>query len=135
MDEPGWSFMDVDGHQHWNVDRLTRALTDAGDEGLFVSGCTEEQVDLYDRFGAVVLLSAPRDVMKKRIRSRSGNSFGQTPAEMARILEDLAEVEPLLRERCTHEIKTTVPVKEVVDLVLKFTCPTSPCTRRRARRA
>lgn len=125
MDESGWSSMDADGHQHWNVECLEEAITEAGSKRLFVSGCAEEQADLYHRFGAIILLSAPREVITERIRSRSSNSFGQTPAEMARILTDLESIEPLLRERCTHEIKTTVPVKEVVDQILELTCPTT----------
>ncbi|KKO19337.1 MAG: hypothetical protein DCC43_14915 [Candidatus Brocadia sp.] len=135
MDEPGWSSMDAEGHLHWNMDCLEQAMTEAGTNRLFVSGCAEEQADLYDRFGSIILLSAPRDIMTERIRSRSNNAFGQTPAEMARILTDLEQIEPLLRERYTHEIKTTVPVKDVVDRILGLNCPTSSCTRRRASRA
>lgn len=124
MDEPGWSFMDSDGHQHWNVARLEAAMAEAGKESLFVSGCAEEQADLQHRFGAVVLLSAPREVMIDRIRSRHGNSFGRAPKEMAQILMDLETIEPLLRKGCTHEIRTTVPVNEVVDRILQLTRPT-----------
>ncbi len=58
MDEPGWSSMDAEGHQHWNVDRLAEAMTKVGNKRLFVSGCAEEQADLYHRFGGIVLLSA-----------------------------------------------------------------------------
>jgi shikimate kinase len=122
MDEPGWSLMDADGHQHWNVDRLERAMRRARREALFVSGCAEQQSELYDRFGAIILLSAPRDVMTERVRSRTNNDFGQSSGEMTRILADLEQIEPLLRERCTAEIKTTVPVNEVVDRILDLTC-------------
>jgi dephospho-CoA kinase len=122
MDEPGWSFMDADGHQHWNVERLERAMAEPGSNRLFVSGCAEEQADLYHRFGAIVLLSAPRQVMAERISSRLGNSYGQNPGEMRRILADLEEIEPLLRESCTYEIETTVPVNDV-DRLLVLTRP------------
>ena len=127
MDDPGWSHMDPSGHQHWNVKRLEETMTEAEDKQLFVSGCAEEQATLYHRFRAIILLSAPREVMVERIRSRPDNSFGQTPTEMAHILADLESIEPLLRKRCTHEIKTTVPVTEVVDRILEITSPTCCC--------
>jgi dephospho-CoA kinase len=125
MDEPGWSFMDEDGHQHWRVERLEAAMAEAGDARLFVSGCAEEQALLYHRFGAVVLLRAPREVMIERILSRSEPSFGRRPREMALILADLDEIEPRLRAGCTHEIETTVPIDEVVGRILELTA-TSP---------
>lgn len=119
MDEPGWSFAGTDGHQHWNVNRLEEVL--ASGKPLFVVGCAEEQATLHHRFGAIILLSAPRDVMLTRIQSRTGNTFGRDPAEMERILADLDEIEPLLRKGCTHEIETTFPVEDVVDRILALT--------------
>ncbi len=125
MDEPGWSFIDLNGHQHWDVRRLENAMAETVDEILFVSGCAEEQGALYHRFGMIILLSALREVMIERVHSRSGNSFGQSLEEMEHILEDLETIEPLLRKRCTHEVKTTVPVTDVVDRILELTSPTS----------
>jgi hypothetical protein len=58
--------------------------------------------------------------MVDRIRSRTSHAFGQDPAEMARILDDLRTVEPLLRRSCTHEIVTTRPVAQVVERVLEI---------------
>lgn len=124
MDEAGWSFMDCDGHQHWNVPRLEEVLSEASNGRIFVSGCAEEQAALYDSFSAIILLSAPRDVMVSRLQSRPGNSHGQYPTEMALIMADLEAIEPLLRARCTHELQTTIPVAEVADRILDITCPT-----------
>lgn len=119
MDEPGWSCMDSRGHQHWNAERLAEALRDAGDQPLVVSGCAEEQARFYPAFRHIILLSAPRHVMIERIRGRDAHAFGHDAGEMERILDDLDQVEPLLRKRCTHEIRTTVPVSAVVDEVLE----------------
>lgn len=120
MDDASLSFMDDAGHQHWRTDVLVRLLDDHREHMTFVVGCAEEQASLHDRFRAVVLLSAPVDVMTERIRARSSHAFGQDPEEMARVLEDLRSVEPLLRASCTHEIVTTVPVSEVVDRILEI---------------
>jgi hypothetical protein len=72
----------------------------------------------YDRFNAVVLLSAPADVILDRIAGRTTNSYGKAPVERAMILDDLARVEPLLRESCTHELDASRALDEVVaDLI------------------
>jgi hypothetical protein len=58
-----------------------------------------------------VLLSAPVDVLFRRIDSRTSNAYGKAAEERDLILAHLAEVEPLLRATCTHEIDATQPVE------------------------
>jgi dephospho-CoA kinase len=99
----------------WREDRI-EALLDGDDEGvLFISGCVSNQGTFYPRFDAVVLLSAPADVILERVASRETNEFGKSDAERDRILDDLATVEPLLRAGATAEIDTRAPLDEVVD--------------------
>jgi RNase adaptor protein for sRNA GlmZ degradation len=125
MDDPSLSFHDDVGHEPWRTDALVQPLEAHADRTAFVAGCAEEQAGLHHRFRAIVLLSAPMKVMLDRIRSRTSHAFGQDPAEMARILDDLVSVEPLLRRSCTHEVVTTVPVAPVVERILEFAEPTS----------
>ena len=82
---------------------------------LFISGCVSNQGTFYPRFDAVVLLSAPADVILARVGSRETNEFGKSDAERDRILDDLAKVEPLLRSGATAEIDTRAPLDEVVN--------------------
>jgi hypothetical protein len=57
-------------------------------------------------------------VILDRISSRTTNSYGKVPLERAMILDDLARIELLLRESCTHELDASRPLDEVVaDLV------------------
>jgi hypothetical protein len=63
----------------------------------------------YPQFDAVVLLSAPVDVLLRRIETRTTNLHGKAPEERALILRHAAEVEPLLRDSCTHEIDAASP--------------------------
>jgi shikimate kinase len=80
-----------------------------------VAGCRSNQGQLYGRFDAVVLLSAPADVMLSRIEQRTDNPFGKRAVERELILSDLAAVEPLLRRAADVEIDTSAtPVAEVV---------------------
>jgi hypothetical protein len=67
---------------------------------------------VYDHFDAVVLLSAPIDVILARVVDRA-NPFGSRPEERAKIADDLSKFEPRLRADANHEIRTTAPVADV----------------------
>ena len=115
-DGPGWIVHadTPDGPEPvWDLDRIG-ALLDDHDEGwLYISGCVANQGVLYDRFDAIVLLSAPIEVILARVAGRA-NEFGSQPEDRAKIARDLAAFEPLLRAGANVEIATTVPVAEVV---------------------
>ena len=80
-----------------------------------MSGTVSNQGRFYQRFDAVVLLSAPAEVLLRRIETRTTNDYGKTPAEGALVIEHIAQVEPLLRASCTHEIDAAQPLDDVVD--------------------
>src|SRR4051794_23537071 len=97
-DEPPWSeWSDSDGGYVWREDLMADLL--AGDDGptLYVSGTVSNQGSFYDRFDAVVLLSAPSEVLLQRIESRTTNDYGKSKRERELILQHVREVEPLLR--------------------------------------
>ena len=104
----------------WREDRITDLL--ARDEGppLYVSGTVSNQGKFYGRFDAVVLLSAPAEVLLNRLESRNTNVYGKAPAERELVLRHLTEVEPLLRRTCTHEIDGTQPLAVVVEQLAKL---------------
>jgi hypothetical protein len=49
---------------------------------------------------------------------RRSRSCSPAPGELERVLDDLQVVEPLLRKAATHEIRTTMPLGDVVAEVL-----------------
>ncbi len=114
-----WSAAEGRPEQLWREDRvdalLTRHERDAPGEPPFVSGCVSNQGRLRSRFAAVVLLSAPVDVLLRRLASRTTNDLGKTGDERERVLADLAAVEPLLRAAADAEIDTRTPVAAVAD--------------------
>jgi len=121
-DDPGWrEYRAYDrsidelhrGEFHWVEEKMT-ALLDADGASLFVGGGARNQSNFYDRFDAVVLLSAPASVLLDRVTRRTNNTYGGTPRDRAELLADLAEIEPALRERCTHELDASRPLDEVV---------------------
>ncbi len=122
-DDPGWREYREDvepsdelrlGEWLW-VEGKIAALLDSDDgRSLFVQGCVRNQSKFYDRFDAVVLLSAPADVILDRVARRTTNEYGKTPVERAMIVADLAEIEPLLRKGCTHELDASRPLADIV---------------------
>ena len=115
-DEPGWTeWSDREGGYVWREDRITELLAREDRPSLFVSGTVSNQGRFYPRFDAVVLLSAPADVILSRIENRSTNAFGKSPEQRELILQDLAHAEPLLRRTCTHEIDATQPLTSIVE--------------------
>jgi shikimate kinase len=115
-DEPGWTqWSEDEGGYFWREDRIAELLSRTGGPPLFVAGTVSNQGRFYDRFDAIVLLSAPAEVLLERIERRTTNPYGKSPDERELILRHLAEVEPLLRRTCTHEIDATQPLTRVVE--------------------
>jgi dephospho-CoA kinase len=120
-DQPPWSeWSDEDGGYVWREDLMAELL--ARDDGptLYVSGTVSNQGRFYSRFDAVVLLSAPASVLMQRLESRTTNDYGKSSEQRELILSHLAEVEPLLRATCTHEIDATQSIAEVVALLVEI---------------
>jgi shikimate kinase len=84
---------------------------------LFFAGCSEEQAELP--FDYRVLLTAPRAVLVQRIRTRTNNTYGQDDQELAQVLADLVEVEPLLRRSADLVLTTTAPTAEIAKVLLR----------------
>ncbi|MET0699498.1 MAG: AAA family ATPase [Mycobacterium sp.] len=119
--DDGWCEPTPDGRQRWRTAAMQQLLhTDTADV-LFVAGCEENQVDFYDQFDQIILLAVPVDVLRRRVATRTTNPFGKSSDELARILADHAEVEPLLRRAAGHEVNTAAPIADVVEQILGLT--------------
>lgn len=123
-DEPGWTEWVVvpgevgGGEWLWVEDRVRKLLDLDEADTLFVQGCVRNQAKFYPRFDAVILLSAPAEVILDRVVSRTTNDYGKTATERELILHHLETVEPLLRAGCTHELDASRPLDAVVvDLI------------------
>ncbi|HCE44200.1 MAG TPA: shikimate kinase [Lentisphaeria bacterium] len=122
-----WVDFEDDAHQStvepgrdwvWREDRVGELLSCEDAEALFVSGCAVNQVRFYPLFDHVVLLSASPAILVERLKSRTGNSYGKHPGEIARVLKLKQTIEPLLRDSCDFEIDTNAPIDKVVAAVL-----------------
>jgi dephospho-CoA kinase len=119
-DDHGWSqevpASDGEGlEQVWHERRIALLLDEPRPGPLVLSGTASNQGRFYDRFDAVVLLSAPVAVLLERIRQRTTSDFGKRPEERQRILRDVEDVEPLLRASCSVEIDARRSVVEIAD--------------------
>lgn len=99
----------------WDLVRMATLLKRRAH--VIVSGTVENQVDFYDRFDHVVLLSAPWETMLQRVASRSTNPYGRNRVQQDEIWFYLNTVEPLLRRSATLELDGTSPVNELADAV------------------
>jgi dephospho-CoA kinase len=110
-----WVTSDGEPDWIWREEKITALLTAHSSGMLFVAGCKSNQGKFYPLFDAVVLLSAPSEVILKRIETRDTNNYGKKPLERQKILEHLEFVEPLLRATATAEIDASKPLLEVAD--------------------
>jgi len=141
-DDPGWrEYRKYDepvddlhrGEWHWVEERIATLLDSDNGRSLFVAGCASNQSKFYDRFDSIVLLSAAADVILDRVARRTTNRYGKTRLERGMIVDDLANVEPLLRASCTHELDASRPLDEVVaDLIAIASRPTTSSVGRPA---
>lgn len=110
-DYDGWTLADG----RWDAGRMSELLDQHAE--VVVSGTVDNQVDFYDRFGHLVLLSVPVDVAIARVSARTDNPYGGTTAEQDEIVRNTDEIEPLLRESATLELDGRLPVPELADRV------------------
>ena len=111
-------FSEPRGSRRWGWRReLVAELLAAHTEGfLFFAGCSEEQAELPFDYG--VLLTAPEALLVSRLGTRTGNTYGCTSTELAQVLSDRAEIEPLLRRAADLVLASTAPPARLADAFL-----------------
>jgi shikimate kinase len=85
---------------------------------LFISGTAANQGRFLRQIDHIILLTAPPATLAERLTTRTNNPYGKHPVELARVLEQVRTVEPLLRRAATAEVETTAPLDEVLRIVL-----------------
>lgn len=118
--DDGWSEATPDGRQRWRESAIDGLLSTEDAKILFLAGCEENQARFHARFDHVVLLSAPLHVLLERLATRTTNPFGKSPQDRRRIRDDLQHVEPLLRRVADCEVRTTMPLNDVVTTILRL---------------
>jgi shikimate kinase len=123
-DVGGWTeWSDAEGGYVWREDRMTQLLARDDGPSLYVSGTVSNQGRFYDRFDAVVLLSAPAEVLLSRIQNRESNTYGKSREQRELVLRHLVDVEPLLRRTSPHELDAAEPLANIVDQLAELGRP------------
>jgi dephospho-CoA kinase len=104
----------------WREDRMQALLSTEDADLLFVSGCAANMGKFLPQFDHVILLSAPAEVIVERLATRTTNAYGKRPEEVARTLELIESIEPMLRRVADHEIDASAPLDEVVTELLRI---------------
>jgi shikimate kinase len=104
----------------WREDRIQELLSCEDAEVLFVSGTSPNQGRFYPQFDRVILLTAPAEVIVERLATRTNNPYGKRPEEVARVLDLIETIEPLLRRDASHVVDTSVPLDQVVATILRI---------------
>ncbi|MDQ3105607.1 MAG: AAA family ATPase [Actinomycetota bacterium] len=99
----------------WDEARMAKLL--AAHSDVIVSGTVENQGRFYDRFDHIVLLSAPLDVLLRRVVERTNNAYGKSPTERDEIRTYMETAEPSLRRGATAELDGRKPSAELADAV------------------
>ena len=104
----------------WREDRMQDLLDTEDADVLFVSGCAPNMGTFLHQFDHIVLLSAPAEVIVARLGTRTNNPYGKHPGDVARVLHNLATVEPVLRRVAGHEIDTRASLDDIVATLLRL---------------
>ena len=113
-EEPDWV---------WREERIQGLLSSEDADVLFISGCKSNQGKFYAQFDHIVLLTAPVRLLMERLATRTTNSYGKHPDELARILWHVQTVEPMLRRCASLEVDTSAPVEQVIETILSHMLP------------
>lgn len=129
-DVGGWSeWVEVDGNPTgtkegwdwvWQERRIQDLLSVQDTDVLFLAGCAKNMGKFYPQFDHIVLLSAPSEVIVGRLEKRTNNPYGKRPEEVAQVLANTSEVEPILRRVAHHEVDTSASLDTVVTQVLRL---------------
>ncbi|MGK3954419.1 AAA family ATPase [Microbacterium sp. I2] len=105
----------------WDEPRMASLLSAASP--VVVAGTVENQGRFYDRFAAVILLSAPVDVLLHRLSTRTNNPYGKSERDQADVRRYARDIEPLLRRGATLELDACRPIGELADEIEKLAIP------------
>lgn len=118
--DDGWCEPLPDGRQQWREHAVRTLLATEDADVLFVAGCEENQVGFHPQFDHIVLLSAPLETLLDRLATRTDNPYGRSAEDRRLVANHVTTVEPLLRRVAHHEVRTTVPLADVVTTVLRL---------------
>lgn len=99
----------------WDEERMRELLERPRPVPLAIAGCVSNQGRFRERIDLAVLLSAPDDVILRRVRERTTDRYGSTEADRREIVANRTAVEPPLRAWCDLDLDATRPIAALAD--------------------
>ncbi|MEV6716972.1 AAA family ATPase [Lentzea sp. NPDC051208] len=100
-------------------ERVEDLAVRARETDAFLCGCVENEAEVLDLFDLVVCVVIDDQTMRERLRTRTTNSFGKHPEELAAALEHNAHMEATYRARGALIVDGTLPLEEVADAITR----------------
>ena len=118
----------------WMISRgeVAALAARAHDKTAFLCGSAENETDVWDLFDLVICLVADDATIKHRLETRTSNTFGKHPEEMAAALAQNADAEATYRRLGATIIDATQPPAKVADATLATAAQVAEPSRRRA---
>ena len=116
----------------WVIDRerVETLAAESRSRTAFLCGSAENETDVHHLFDAMVCLVADDDTLRHRLATRTTNTFGRHPEELAATLEWNPRMRPLYEGYGATIIDASAPMTVVLDSVLAVVQHLSPESRR-----
>ncbi|MCX2953523.1 dephospho-CoA kinase [Lentzea sp. NEAU-D7] len=98
-------------------ERVEDLAARARETDVFLCGYVENEAEVLDLFDLVICVVIDDETMRERLRTRTTNSFGKHPEELAAALEHNARLEAAYRARGAVVVDGTRPLEEVADAI------------------
>lgn len=114
------------GHRHhiWDLAKVRALIADHSHPVTFFCGGSRNFHHFIDWFDGVVVLTADRDTLERRLIARPADEFGGTPAERAFIMQLHSSEEDI--PQAATRIDATLPLDAVIAAILAHCPPVSP---------
>jgi hypothetical protein len=102
--------------------RIRRSLVEdlaakALERDVFLCGYVENEAEVRDLFDRVVCVVIDDETMRERLRTRTTNSFGRHPEELAAALDHNVHLEATYRALGATIVDGTLPLEEVAGAI------------------
>ncbi|OQR63131.1 hypothetical protein B6E66_15980 [Streptomyces maremycinicus] len=109
LDRYGWAIV---------RERVEDLVEDSRARTAFLCGSAENEADVLDLFDVVVCLVIDEDTLRHRLATRTTNTFGRHPEELAAALKWNSRMRAIYESHGATIIDASAPLTEVVDAVI-----------------
>ncbi len=117
--DPNFNFHSWYQNHRWVLSKKRiselKQLSDRIQKPVILAGLADDEHDALSLFDNIIYLPLDKPTLKKRIMSRTDNSFGKKPEEMSAIMLWLTKNDAKYRSMSNHIIDASSPLESVVN--------------------